>query len=169
MRSVAADPVAGAPTHISTRVESLPVLDTEQLEDLRYLPASSDGDDGDSVGGLIRLFQSKGIERMAIMERCLAESNWETLAETAHSLRGASASIGFPRVASLCKDLELNARQRASANTTVSLAAASSDAGAADPDEIFASIRHYYREADAALAVWLRDTQPVPAQISNAP
>ncbi len=169
VRSVAADPVAGAPTHISTRVESLPVLDTEQLEDLRYLPASSDGDDGDSVGGLIRLFQSKGIERMAIMERCLAESNWETLAETAHSLRGASASIGFPRVASLCKDLELNARQRASANTTVSLAAASSDAGAADPDEIFASIRHYYREADAALAVWLRDTQPVPAQISNAP
>ena len=168
---VAVDPVDGVPerSSVNARVESLPILDTEQLEDLRYLPASSSdgGSGGDSVGGLIRLFQSKGIERMAIMERCLAESNWATLAETAHSLRGASASMGFPRVASLCKDLEFSARQRANLDTGAPSAAASADTGATDLDEILVSIRHYYREADVALAIWLTATQPAPVEVSN--
>jgi CheY-like chemotaxis protein len=155
-------PAAG---YADTRVEAIPVLDTEQLEDLRYLPASSsDGDDGDPVGGLIRLFQSKGIERMALMERCLAENNWATLADTAHSLRGASASMGFPRVAILCKDLELGARQQANAATADATASAAADLAA-----IFVSIRHYYREADDALAVWLKEPQPAPVQAGNTP
>ena len=149
---------------VNARIEALPVLDTEQLEDLRYLPASSgDPDDGDAVGGLIRLFQSKGIERMAIMERCLAENDWAALAETAHSLRGASASMGFPRVASICKDLELGARKRAKPEV------APTGADATNLDELFASIRHYYREADTALAIWLSDSQPTSAQAGNIP
>ncbi len=154
-------PAAG---NADTRVEAIPVLDTEQLEDLRYLPASSDDDGGDPVGGLIRLFQSKGLERMALMERCLAENNWTTLADTAHSLRGASASMGFPRVAILCKDLELGARQQANATAPNTSASAAADLAA-----IFVSIRHYYREANDALAIWLKEPQPAPVQAGHTP
>ena len=147
----------------NARVEALPILDTEQLEDLRYLPASSDDADDDAVGGLIRLFQSKGIERMATMERCLANNEWAALSETAHSLRGASASMGFPRVASLCKDLELGARKRATGD------ARSTSTDDAELGDVFASIRHYYREADAALAIWLGGSQAAAVQTGTLP
>ena len=115
------------------------------------------------MGGLIRLFQAKGIERMAIMERCLANNDWAALAETAHSLRGASASMGFPRVASLCKDLELGARKRATAG------AGSTSTDGAELGDVFASIRHYYREADAALAIWLGGSQATAVQTGTLP
>ncbi len=148
---------------IDARIEALPILDTEQLEDLRYLPASSDdAGDGDSVGGLIRLFQAKGQERMALIDRSLAEGDWSVLAETAHSLRGASASMGFPRVSLLCKDLELGARARdASAEQD------RAETTAVDLSAIVASIRQYYSEAETALALWLRDTMPAAAQAGN--
>jgi len=130
-------------------IESLPVLDVEQLEDLRYLPDDSadDADEpGGSVGGLIRLFQTKAAERMEIMHDCLANGDWLKLAETAHSLRGASASMGFPRVASLCKDLELSAR---------AITSSGEPPDQEKLDGIFEQIQLRYREADKALAEWL--------------
>jgi PAS domain S-box-containing protein len=139
-------------------IDALPILDTEQLEDLRYLPAApGESGGGDSaVGGLIKLFQTKALERMTIMENCLASGNWKDLAETAHSLRGASASMGFPRVASLCKDLELSARRLVEES--------GSDAEALPTqhqlDEVFEQIKHYYTEADEALTAWLTQTAP---------
>jgi CheY-like chemotaxis protein len=145
-------------------VEGLPILDTEQLDDLRYLPASNGEGADDAVGGLLRLFQSKGIERMAIVARCLADADWAQLAETAHSLRGASASMGFPRVASRCKDLELRARQHEKAASAGQSTASAHDELA----EIFTSIQHYYREADIALEYWLKQDQPAGSPVSTS-
>ena len=130
--------------------EELPILDREQLEDLRYLPApAGSGRDGqDAIGGLIRLFQTKATERMEEMDRLLAGGQWVQLAELAHSLRGSSASMGFPRVAADCKDLELAARQKQTGGET----------GAAAPnslDETLARIKFHYAQADAALRQWL--------------
>ena len=145
--------------NIST-LETIPILDKEQLEDLRYLPAvanpaagKNDGSKTDAVTSLISLFQTKAIERLNIMETCLRNRDWQPLADTAHSLRGASASIGFPRVALLCKDLELGARQ---------LGKESSGEGAAQNQvalgKIFTLIRHHYHEADTALSLWLAES-----------
>jgi PAS domain S-box-containing protein len=162
----AAKPAAFARSDLATRVDQLPLLDIEQLEDLRYLPATpgAAGDAADPVGGLIRLFQAKAVERMDIIENCLANREWKALSEVAHSLRGASASMGFPRVASLCKDLELASRQLAEANAAAADGSAQTNANAtkspklasqSELDEIFELTRYYYNQADAALREWL--------------
>jgi PAS domain S-box-containing protein len=159
-----AKPAMFARSDLATRVDQLPLLDIEQLEDLRYLPATpgAAGDVSDPVGGLIRLFQSKAVERMDIIETCLANREWKALSEVAHSLRGASASMGFPRVASLCKDLELASRQLAEANADTSEGASKAAqtkgiklASQSELDEIFALMRYYYNQADMALHEWL--------------
>ena len=132
------------------RQGELPILDTEQLEDLRYLPiAKGDAGDGqDPVGGLIRLFQTKANERIEEMERLLATGNWSALAEIAHSLCGSSASMGYPRVAANCKELELAARRKQSEQQP--------DTPTQEQlDNYFALIKFHYWEADAALHVWL--------------
>ena len=143
----------------AARTESLPILDTEQLEDLRFLPAAPGaGADGqDAVGGLIRLFQIKATERLDEMERLLASGNWSGLAEIAHSLRGSSASMGFPRVAADCKDLELAARQK-------QLDEALNGPTQETLDDYFALIKFHYREADAALRQWLAESPFSPEQ-----
>ena len=130
--------------------EELPILDTDQIEDLRYLPAGDDanGNEQDAVGGLIRLFQTKAIERMADMENLLVSEQWTRLAEVAHSMRGSSASMGFPRVAAKCKELELAARgnqKAADAKTPL----------AENLEQILARLKFYNEEADSALRDWL--------------
>jgi HPt (histidine-containing phosphotransfer) domain-containing protein len=145
---------------VGKKIDSVPVLDIEQLEDLRYLP-SAPGEPtvaNDPVGGLIRLFQSKAVERMDLMENMLAAGDWHGLSETSHSLRGASASMGFPRVAALCKDLEISARSlEKSAQAPVEPAVL---AGLAS---LLGQIRLTYAEADRALTVWLASTPLAPA------
>ncbi|MEQ1518587.1 MAG: ATP-binding protein, partial [Usitatibacteraceae bacterium] len=56
--------------------EQPPILDIEQLEDLRYLPAAAGAaaDVPGSAGGLIRLYQTKTIERLAEMQTLLASA-----------------------------------------------------------------------------------------------
>ena len=140
---------SGRPDAIAP-VDELPILDTEQLEDLRYLPAAGgkDNDAQDAVGGLIRLFQTQAIERMKTMDHLLASKNWTQLAEIAHSLRGSSASMGFPRVAARCKDLELAARQK---ETGTDIRTKTKENLA----ELLVRIKFQYQEADAALSKWL--------------
>ncbi len=166
-----AKPAAFARSDLATRVDQLPLLDIEQLEDLRYLPATPGGigDAADPVGGLIRLFQSKAVERMDIIENCLANREWKALSEVAHSLRGASASMGFPRVAALCKDLELASRQLAEANAAAADGTVETNAtktpklaSQSELDEIFELTRYYYNQADAALREWLAATAITP-------
>lgn len=143
-------------------VDTIPVLDKEQLEDLRYLPAvptkSDHQNTADPVTSLLDLFQTKAIERMQIMEDCLAKHDWKRLADTAHSLRGASASVGFPRVAALCKDMESGARRLDTATSGADndpQGQVNSLPSYAALDEIFKLIQHHYREADIALGQWL--------------
>ncbi len=156
--AIAVPAAGGAASGVADeRVSALPVLDTEQVEDLRYLPsASGESANDDPVGGLIRLFQTKAMERMALMESQLAARDWHALAETSHSLRGASASMGFPRVAAFCKDLELASRKRESEP-------AAEAAPAADLAAMLAQVKHHYAEADTALAAWLHATAAAPA------
>ena len=137
----------------TARTKGLPILDIEQLEDLRYLPApsSASGDEAESVGGLIRLFQTTANERMDEMERLLASGHWARLSEVAHSLCGSSASMGYPRVAANCKELELAARRKQNDPET--------DAPTQEAlDDFFALIKFHYREADSALQQWLAGT-----------
>ncbi|MCY7386550.1 MAG: PAS domain S-box protein [Burkholderiales bacterium] len=138
----------------ASRTEVLPILDTEQLEDLRYLPAPAGAGAGeeDAVGGLIKLFQTTASERMDEMERLLTGGHWARLAEIAHSLCGSSASMGYPRVAADCKDLELAARRK------------HTDQQAESPsqetlDDYFALIKFHYWEADTALQHWLAKSE----------
>ena len=127
----------------------LPILDTEQLEDLRYLPATVGSvHEGSAVGGLIALYQTKAIERIGELERLLAGGQWTALAEMAHSLRGSSASMGFPRVAMYCKDLELAARE-------IPSGAGHEQVATENLGETVRLIKFHYREADTALTEWL--------------
>lgn len=134
----------------SAPTSTLAILDTDQIEDLRYLPAASGAaaDVQGGLGGLVRLYQAKTQERLALMETQLATGQWASLAETAHSLRGSAASVGFPRVAARCKDLELAARR------TQGEAAASTDSVTALA-EMLAAVRFHSDEADVALLQWL--------------
>ena len=185
---ISAEPVLGgsvtktvlfARSDLATRIDQLPLLDIEQLEDLRYLPAAPGGtagasaggnDPSDPVGGLIRLFQTKACERMDKIEACLADREWKALSEVAHSLRGSSASMGFPRVAALCKDLELASSQLAkidiggdAGNSTGNNNTSGTKlATQSELDEIFELTRYYYNQADIALREWLIKTAPLP-------
>ena len=136
-------------------IDATPILDIEQLEDLRYLaPADGNGtdakvEDGDPVGSLIRLFQTKALERMALMDGMLARDEWHDLAETSHSLRGASASMGFPRVAILCKNLENAARAAEIGDKSKPIPTGEELAA------ILEQIRFRYTEAEHAMEGWV--------------
>ncbi len=139
---------------------AVPVLDVEQLEDLRGLP--SGGIDGTESGanGLIELFKTKSRERLRLIASCLADGNWELLGDTAHSLRGASASVGFPRVAASCKDLEMAARQLTHKSGVPPTVAATPTRG--QLDALYEQITRNFYEAEAALQHWLNDPPPTP-------
>ncbi len=132
---------------------NLPILDMEQLEDLRGLPSGVDGEPG--ANGLIELFKTKARERMRLMSSCLVDSNWLLLGDTAHSLRGASASIGFPRVAATCKTLELVARRLAPKAGLPAVTSNESLPTQSEVDELFEQMTFHFYEAEAALTKWL--------------
>ena len=142
-------------------LSATPVLDLEQLEDLRGLPAESGGEGGEN--GLIALFQEKSEDRLRQMASCLVDSNWLLLGDISHSLRGSSASIGFPRVAATCKTLELSARR-------LSPKAGVPPTPSNDPlptqgqmDELYEDIKRYFYEANMALTKWLHAAGIPPA------
>ena len=134
---------------------ALPILDFEQLEDLRYLPEEpgNNEENGDAVGGLLRLFKTKSEERIATMARQIEAGDWAALSETAHSLRGASASMGFPRVASMCKSLEQAAGKLATSANTSSI-----EINMAGLMDTYTRIKSHYAEASIALQSWLTST-----------
>jgi signal transduction histidine kinase/CheY-like chemotaxis protein/HPt (histidine-containing phosphotransfer) domain-containing protein len=137
------------------------ILDLEQLEDLRYLTPPPDPSnltvdlEADPVGGLIRLFQRKALERMTLMEGMLARGEWVPLAETSHSLRGASASMGFPRVAILCKELELAARAVEKAADGPPEINAKPVPTTSEMTRLLEQLRVHYFEAERAMESWM--------------
>jgi PAS domain S-box-containing protein len=154
---------AAAAEHPQRAKESAPVLpsvlDVDQLNDLRGLPAMPGeevADDG--AGGLIDLFRSQTIERLDIMSAKRHVEDWAGLAETAHSLRGAAASIGFPRVAVVCKDIEAHARTLAGNPGKMQRVA---EATPTSVSELLVSLNSRVIEANVALDEWLASS---PAQ-----
>jgi two-component system, sensor histidine kinase and response regulator len=140
-------------TYQANTNHNLPLLDMEQLEDLRGLPSGVDGESG--TNGLIELFKTKSRERLRLMSSCLVDSNWLLLGDTAHSLRGAAASIGFPRVAATCKALELAARRLAPKAGMLTMISNEPLPTQSEVDELFEQITFHFYEAEAALAKWL--------------
>jgi PAS domain S-box-containing protein len=136
-------------------LSGLAILDFAQLEDLRGLPANSGGDPSEKT--LIALFQEKSRERLRSMASCLVDSNWLHLGDLAHSLRGSSASIGFPRVAAACKALELAARQLSPKPNVPPTVANDPLPTQGQMDELYEDIMRYFYEADIALAKWLAE------------
>jgi len=133
----------------------LPILDIEQLEDLIGLPAGADDIAGSGANGLIELFKTKARERLLIIRSCLVDSNWVLLGDTAHSLRGAAASIGFPRVAAACKTLELASRRLAPVAGLPPAVSISPMPTPGQLDELHKEITLHFNEAEEALAKWL--------------
>ena len=78
------------------------------LRELREL-ADSSGDPG-QFRELIDLFLAEMESGLASMRKALAEGNAAELAQLAHSLKGASASMGAGSLASLCRTLEETAK-----------------------------------------------------------
>lgn len=78
------------------------------LRELREL-ADSSGDPG-QFRELIDLFLAEMESGLASMRKALAEGNAAELAQLAHSLKGASASMGAGGLASLCRTLEETAK-----------------------------------------------------------
>lgn len=78
------------------------------LRELREL-ADSSGDPG-QFRELIDLFLAEMESGLGSMRKALAEGNAAELAQLAHSLKGASASMGAGGLASLCRTLEETAK-----------------------------------------------------------
>jgi HPt (histidine-containing phosphotransfer) domain-containing protein len=164
LRAIASPtPVKAAKIAADTKTQSaraavvdsaLPVLDYEQLEDLRGLPADTNSNEPPGHG-LIELFKNKSHERIRIMASCLVDSNWIMLGDVAHSLRGAAASIGFPRVAASCKALEHAARRLAPKDSTPQIESNMPMPTQAEVDKMFETITLHFYEAEAALSKWL--------------
>jgi PAS domain S-box-containing protein len=145
-----------AVANVPDPIDALRVLDVEQLQDLRGLPAAPGETVDDGANGLIELFRTQTRDRLGIMDARHDLGDWAGLAETAHSLRGAAASIGFPRVAALCKDLEAIARTLAGQRGKH---AAVADASPRQAMALIAHLKVRVEEANRALDKWLA-TQP---------
>ncbi len=134
-------------------LSATPILDIEQLEDVRGEPT----DAGDPAPGsdLIALFRDTSQERLRRMAACLVDSNWLLLGDIAHSLRGASASIGFPRVAAACKALELATRRLAPKPGVPPTQSDAPPPTQAQLDQLYEAIKRHSYEAEHALNKWL--------------
>ncbi len=134
---------------------ALPVLDFEQLDDMRGLPSGSEVSGAFASNGLIELFREKSAERLAAMEAELVASDWLALGDTTHSMRGAAASIGFPRVAAACKQLELNSRRLTPKPGVPPVSTDTPLPSHREMDQLFEEIKVLYLEANTALTKWL--------------
>lgn len=83
--------------------DELPVLDPAWLE--RMLGARPD-----FVRRLFEVFLADEPARVAAMAQAIDQGDLELLRHLAHSLKGASATLGMPRVSAACRELEFAAR-----------------------------------------------------------
>ncbi len=65
------------------------------------------------VRDLAALFASETRTHLQALRSSLSNRDFETLSFTAHTVKGAAANLGAPRLASLCHQLDLAARVRA--------------------------------------------------------
>ena len=76
------------------------VLDASQLEDLRGI------DGGVMLTRLVGMYLSRTPERIKLLRTHVGAKNYTEIAREAHTLKGASGSIGAARVADTCAQIE---------------------------------------------------------------
>jgi len=77
-------------------------LDPDRIAMLREL----DDGDGELMGTIAREYEHDSKHQLATMLQALADTDTETFARSAHTLKGASANLGAGRLAELCARLE---------------------------------------------------------------
>jgi HPt (histidine-containing phosphotransfer) domain-containing protein len=76
------------------------VLDADQVEDLRGV------DDGRMLAKIVGMYLSKTPQRILLLRTHFAAGDFAAIAREAHTLKGASGSIGASRVADTCTKIE---------------------------------------------------------------
>jgi len=76
------------------------VLDPSQVEDLRGV------DGGAMLARLVRMYLSKTPDRIKLLRLHVEAKNFIDVGREAHTLKGASGSIGAARVADTCAQIE---------------------------------------------------------------
>jgi HPt (histidine-containing phosphotransfer) domain-containing protein len=88
---------------------ALPTPDLPVVDENRLL--SEFGGDASILAELRDLFMEHVPPQFAEIEAAIAAGDTEALARHTHSLKGACATYGAPRLAMICKSAELAARQ----------------------------------------------------------
>jgi HPt (histidine-containing phosphotransfer) domain-containing protein len=88
---------------------SLPAPDTPVIDESRLLEEF--GGDLEILAELRDLFLAHVPPLYAELEQAMDDGNAADLAKHAHTLKGACATYGAPRLAQVCKEIELLARQ----------------------------------------------------------
>jgi HPt (histidine-containing phosphotransfer) domain-containing protein len=88
---------------------ALPTADLPVVDENRLL--SEFGGDASILAELRDLFMEHVPPQFAEIEAAIAAGDTEALARHTHSLKGACATYGAPRLAMICKSAELAARQ----------------------------------------------------------
>jgi CheY-like chemotaxis protein/HPt (histidine-containing phosphotransfer) domain-containing protein len=117
LRNVAVRPAPAAPAPVAAPAPSpeppsaeLPLLDPVYLDRLRQLEEAS----GRSiVAEIVESFLGDMPRRLSRMREALAAGDAAGLSFAAHALKGAGAQLGAARLAALCHDLDLRARENA--------------------------------------------------------
>ncbi len=91
-------------------LQSEPVLDLAVLAALRELGGN---DEPDLADELMLLFLEDSTRRVRVLEDALASGDRTGLLRTAHTLRSSSTNVGARRVARICAELEILAREGA--------------------------------------------------------
>ena len=76
------------------------ILDAGQVEDLRGV------DNGVMLARLVGMYVAKTPQRIALLRTHVAAKNFPGVANEAHTLKGASGSIGAARVSDTCLQIE---------------------------------------------------------------
>lgn len=84
----------------------LPVVDDDTIARLRALMADVSEGDEDLGRDLLETFRADVKRRLATYDTCLARGERADAIEAAHALKGASATVGAPRVSRLCALVE---------------------------------------------------------------
>ncbi len=95
----------------------IPILDLEAMGEIRAL----DVDGGDFLGPLVDLFLEQASEQAAAIRAAIADGDAATLGATAHTLKGASRSVGASLVGMLAEELERRGKAGSAAETELAV------------------------------------------------
>lgn len=92
------------PSQISAQLDIVDITTLETLDDLGKRR------DKDLLGQLFEIFVQQGPEKVAAMRQALDSSAADQFASFAHTLKGSYQSLGLPRLAKLCTELEMRGK-----------------------------------------------------------